>query len=269
MVNNTDFRRLIKEDWNAYYAIDKVIFQGDEMDKDSYFRRVEQDGSFGLFIGSELVGWLHLARFGDDEAHLGRIGVAPKYQGQGYGNILMDHAIAWCNEQGGINTINLYTQHDNYTAQGLYKKFNFAVTGTAWHHFVPLNSLQPLGKYTCQDINEAEIDVVSEKYEGFPAAQIRKFLKDERYNVLTLKNRDGNIIGACRFTSGFPGCFPFIIDIPEAFDDFITGLKPYSQPEFDYVRITYTDLPEVAKICEQRGYKLHHKLFKLSLRLHK
>ncbi|MDF1541053.1 MAG: GNAT family N-acetyltransferase, partial [Candidatus Thorarchaeota archaeon] len=206
-------------------------------------------------------------RFGEDEGYIQKIAVSSPYQGKGYGSMLMDHANEWFRGQGGIKTVHLYTQQDNHVAHELYKKHGFAVTGTTWHYFVPRDSLRPTGFYKCQEIKKDEIDEVGNKYEALPAVQIRRFLENVRYHIMTLKDKESQIIGVCRFTPSFPGCFPFLMEIPEAFDDFLTGLEPYSLPEFDYVRVTFTDIPKVAKLCEERGYKLHHKLFKMSLEL--
>ncbi len=267
MTDGQFIRQLTKDDWEAFEVLDQASFPDDRIIEKFYMLRIENEGCFGLFANDQLVGQLIIALFGDDAGHIGRVAVAPEYRGEGYGSVLMKYAIEWFKQRGGVNTIHLYTPQDNYTAQGLYKKFGFAVAGTTWHHIVPRSSLNPTGRYTCQEIREDEIERVGEKYPALPAGQIRRFLTDERFHVMTLKDNNGDIIGACRFTPGFPGCFPYLMDTPEAFDDFLAGLEPFSLPKFDHVRITYTDMPEVAKMCDARGYTLHHKLFKLTLTL--
>ncbi len=260
-------RKLTKEDWKQFEILDEELFPDDRRDRELFLRDIEGEGCFGLFIEDDLEGQLSVARFGDDEGHLARIAVSKSYQGKGYGSMLMDYAFDWFKNQGGINTVHLYTQQDNYTAQGLYTKYGFTVTGTTWHHFVPRDSLNPTGNYSCQVIRKNEIEIVGSKYPALPSEQIRRIMGNDSSHVMTLKDSDGEIVGVCRFSPSFPGCFPFIMDIPEALDDFLAGLEPLSHPEFDYIRVTYTDMPEVAKICEERGYKLHHKLFKFSLDL--
>ncbi|MFX0207555.1 MAG: hypothetical protein ACFFDT_16330, partial [Candidatus Hodarchaeota archaeon] len=101
-----------------------------------------------------------------------------------------------------------------------YKKFGFSISGTTWHYFVPFDSLRPLNIYTCKEILENEIDLVGQKYiDTLPAAQIERFLASDEFHVLTLKNDNEDIVGACRFTPSFPGCFPFVLDIIDSFDD--------------------------------------------------
>ena len=261
-------RTMTIEDWKIFHKHDLAIFPDDSINEDWFKKRVERDGFFALDLDGRIIGQLILALFGENEGHLGRIGVSRNHQGEGYGNFLMDYAVDWFRKLKVIKQIHLYTQDHNNVAQNLYKKYGFRISGTTWHYFIPYDSLKPLNIYTCQEIQEDEIDPVGEKYVNtLPAAQIRRFLSYDDFHVLTLKNKNNEIIGACRFTPGFPGCFPFVLDKIDSFDDFLFGLKPYSLPEYDYYRITFTDYPKLAQICEDRNYKLHHRLYKMTLAL--
>lgn len=266
--NEPIIRPMTSEDWNNFHQFDIDIFPEDSIAEDWFKKRVERDGIFALEYNNQIVGQLIVALFGENEGHFGRIGVSRNHQGKGYGNLLMMYGIEWFRKQKIIKQIHLYTQDHNKIAQNLYRKFGFSITGTTWHYFVPFASLNPLNMYTCQKILENEIDPVGEKYnDTLPAAQIRRFLTYDDFYVLTLKDSNKDIVGACRFTPSFPGCFPFVLDYVDSFDDFLVGMKPFSLPEFDYTRITFTDYPKVAKLCEERAYKLHHRLFKMSLKL--
>ncbi len=256
------------DDWIFFRKFDAEIFPDDSVSENWFKKRLERDGFFTLDLNGQVVGQLVLAPYGENEGHLGRIGVSQDHQGKGYGNLLMKHAIEWFQKHEGIKQIHLYTQDHNKVAQSLYKKFGFTISGTTWHYFIPLDSLKPLNDYTCQEILENEIDPVGEKYAStLPAAQIRRFLTSDEFQVLTLKNNSGDVVGACRFTPSFPGCFPFVLDNIDSFDDFLAGLKQYSLPDYDYIRVTYTDYPKLAQLCEERMYKLHHRLFKMTLSL--
>ncbi|MBD3408142.1 MAG: GNAT family N-acetyltransferase [Candidatus Lokiarchaeota archaeon] len=256
-------REMTEKDWPEFHSFDIHSFGDDTMKRDSFLKRVTREGFFALEIKKEIVGQLIVAPFGDDQGHLGRVAVAPKHQSKGYGSILVREALKWFRKKG-IKSIHLYTQQDNYIAQGLYKKFGFEISGQAWQFFVPLQSLKGKGLYTCHPIKKDEIKYVEEKYNSFPEGQIQQFLQFQHL-VFTLKNDALEIVGACRFTPSFPGCFPFEIDLLDSFDDFIIGLKPYMLPQFDYIRITQNDNEKLTKECEKRGYDLHHKLFKMTL----
>ena len=254
------------EDWKDFHQSDTEIFPDDSIPKDWFNKQFERDGFFALELEGQVIGQLILALFGENEGHLGRIGVSRSQQGEGYGDLLMKYAIEWFRKHKVIKQIHLYTQDHNIVAQNLYKKFGFEISGNTWHYFIPYDSLKPLNIYTCQPILDDEIDPVGEKYQDtLPAAQIRRYLTSDDFYVLTLKNKNGNIVGACRFTPSFPGCMPFVLDSIDSFDDFLLGLKPFSLPDYDYFRITFTDYPELAQICEGRKYKLHHRLYKMTL----
>jgi GNAT superfamily N-acetyltransferase len=257
-----------KEDWGAFTEIDQVIFPDDRIEQEqSFIDRVEQGNFFALDVDGKLAGYLIVARFGENGAHLGRIGVIKERQRQGLGTLLMKHALKWFREQGGIAYALLYTQHDNHPAQQLYRQFGFKISGVTWSFYVPFHTLTPIHRYSCQPIQTEEIAAVGTQYEAtLPAASIHRFL-ERGHLVHTLKDVEGQIVGACRFTPQFPGCFPFEIDHLDCFDDFIHGLRPWSLPEFNYMRVTFTENPALAKLLEERQYKLHHKLFQMRVEL--
>jgi RimJ/RimL family protein N-acetyltransferase len=259
-----------KKDWTRLDKLDAEIFPEDRIEETDFLRMLHTRRMFALDSPTnQLIGYLYVAPYGDDAGTIGRIGVTKSQQKKGHGSTLMQYAIDWFLKQKGIQKVYLYTQDFNMAAQHLYKKFGFRKTGTTWHYFVPFNTLQSQGRYTCHKITAEEIDLVSALYpESMPASQIRRWL-DNNLLVFTLKNTSGKIIGACRFTPGFPGVFPIHIEAVEAFDDFIEGIHAFSLPAFDYVRVTFTDNFELAKLLKQRKYKLHHRLHKMELNLTK
>ncbi|MFW9925671.1 MAG: GNAT family N-acetyltransferase [Candidatus Thorarchaeota archaeon] len=260
-------RKMQAEDWEQFHKMDTELFPEDGMEEDFFRRRVEHDGFFALTEEDQIIGNLIVTRFGKDEAHLGRIGVSKAHQRKGYGSLLMQKAIDWFRNEGGIREAHLYTQDFNRSAQSLYKKFGFKRAGTTWHYYVTYESLEPNEKYICQEIQEEEIDGVGGMFASMPPKAIRRFMEYEDQNVFVLKDGNGKVQGVCRFTPKFPGCFPFEITNVDCFDDFMSGIQKFSLPEYDYCRVTFTDLPELAELCEKREYRLHHRLHKMSLNL--
>lgn len=143
-----NIRPMKAEDWEEFHEMDLELFPDDAMEEKRFKERIEHDGCFALIQDGRIIGNLIVSHFGKDEAHLGRIGVSKSHQGKGYGSMLMEYAINWFREQGGIKVAHLCTQDFNETAQGLYKKFGFKRTGTSWHYFVPYDSVEPVNKYT-------------------------------------------------------------------------------------------------------------------------
>lgn len=261
-------RQAVGEDWDTFHKMDTEIFPEDAMQEDSFWKRVDGDGFFILDLDEEMIGYLMVQKFGTDEGYVGRIGVVEEHRGKGFGKLLMEHGIDWFRKQGSIKAVHLQADL-NEAALGLYKKTGFKKVGTTWHYFVPFSSVESKGEYSCHKIQEREIDTVVEIFPSTPAELIRRFLADDDVHVLVLKNSEGQIEGFARFSPKFPGCFPFELTSAECFDDFVSELKKYSLPEFDYVRTTFTDIPELAEICRKREYRLHHKLHKMTLVLYK
>lgn len=265
MTADYTIRSMTREDWEKYRKLDVEIFPNNKTNKKSFQELLKREGFYCLEVNGSIIGVLILNEFGDNEGHLQRIGVAKDYQGQGYGKLLMKHALNWFRVQD-CESVHLYTQDFNTAAQGLYKQFGFEIVGKSWHYFVPFASIEPECKCTCQEISREEINEVGEKYEEqLPVGQIRRYLSSERNHVLTLRAHSGELRGACRFAPKFPGCFPFLIEDIECFDDFISGVEALSLPKFEYVRLTFTNHPNLADLCENRDYKLHQRLYKMKL----
>jgi ribosomal protein S18 acetylase RimI-like enzyme len=264
--NMPNIRPMKAEDWEEFHKMDVEIFPDDAMEEESFRKRVDGDGCFVLTLDGQIIGNLIVNRFGKDGGYLGRIGVVEAHRGKGFGSVLLDYALDWFHKEGGIRTVQLQADL-NEAAQGLYKKYGFKKAGTTFHYFVPYDSVEPQQKYTCQEIQEDEIESVGKQFSSIPAEVIRRFLASDDYHVLTLKDMNGNIEGVCRFTPSFPGCFPFEITSVDCFDDFVAGLMEFKLLEHDYCRVTFTDIPELAELCEKREYRLHHRLHKMSLQL--
>lgn len=259
-----------KEDWNSLDKLEAEIFPEDRLNENDFQRMLDTQRMFALESESnQLIGYLYVAPYGDETGIIGRIGVTKTQQKKGLGSQLMQYAINWFQEQGRIRKVILRTQDFNITAQKLYTKFGFRTVGTTWHYFVPFNTIHSQGQYTCHEITVEEIDSISTLYpETMPASQIRRWLENDLF-VFTLKSATEKIIGACRFTPDFPGASPFNLEVVEAFDDFIEGIHAFSLPSFDYVRVTFSNNLELAKLMEHRQYKLHHRLHEMELNLTK
>ena len=263
MTEEPEFRKMTKEDWRAFHDFDLLSFPDDAMSEEFFLKRLERDGFFSLDLNGEMVGQLVVAPFGENEGHLGRVAIAPNHQGKGYGKVLLRKAMDWFKTEN-LTKVHLNTQDHNQVAQGLYRQFGFERSGTTWHYFVPIETLNPKHEYTCQRILPEEIEQVGKKYSSLPAIQIKRLLEFPENPVLTLKDKEGGIKGVCRFTPSFPGCFPFEIDDIEAVDDFLIGLSPYALPSFEYYRITFYDNEMLAQLFLERGYRLHHRLYKMT-----
>jgi GNAT superfamily N-acetyltransferase len=250
-------RPMVVEDFEAF----KELHSFEETITDEGFnQRVLKGGFFGLFLGDLLVGYMNLNLFSNDEGHFQSIFIGEEHRGKGHSNILMEHAIKWYQEQG-VKRVHLYTEVDNEVAQGLYRRHGYEIDSRAWHFIVPFSTVKPKKKYTCQDVIEDEMDLVGNLSHRLPAGELRRWGESENRRALALKDNQEEVKGACLFAPSFPGCRPFEIQSLDCFDDFIIGIKKRSLPEFDYVRIVFSDNDDLAGLCKDRGYELFDEMF--------
>jgi ribosomal-protein-alanine N-acetyltransferase len=74
-------------------------------------------------IAGMLVLWLIV-----DEAHIGTIAIHPDYRQHGYGSKLLGHAIRSVQSEGA-EIVYLEVRRGNLTAQAMYNKFGFELSG--------------------------------------------------------------------------------------------------------------------------------------------
>ncbi len=262
--------RAIREDeWEDLHNLDSEIFlKDDQLDERYFYQRVNRPGFFVLISKTGLfLGYLVLGYYGADIGNLNRIGVRKSHQRKGFGTILMKFAFDWFRKQKDIKRVQLYTQVDNFQAQGLYTKFGFNIVGHAWHFLVPFRSLHPSGKYTLSLIQQKEIEHVAGLFpNSLPSLLIKQYLETKQL-VFTLKDQNGYVVGATRFSPTFPGCSPFELQQLESFDDFVIAFQKKCEPKSEKLHVTFIGNDKLAKLCEKRQYHLHHKLCIMHSRL--
>ena len=97
-----------------------------EPGRHAMFVAEQADTPVGMVFG--LVDAEHPAR-----AHLGGMWVDPEARGRGVGQALCDAVIAWARERGLIDIV-LSVTEGNKTAQALYERQGFALTGRRGAH---------------------------------------------------------------------------------------------------------------------------------------
>ncbi len=264
-------RPMRSDEWDIFKQLDEEIFvKEDHLAEEFFQERVQKPGFFAMESEtSELIGYLVLGRFSEEIAHLGRIGVRKSLQSQGLGSQLMEYALNWFQNETGATEVQLYTQVDNLHAQGLYNKFGFRVIGQTWHFFIPFKTLSPSGKFTVHPLQPDEYQSVANLFpNSLPLGAIYHFL-ERKQDLYTFKDSTMQIVGATRFTPSFPGCFPFALLQLSGFDDYAKTFQSLCDPPSDVLRITFHENEPLASLCKTRGYKLHHKLFRMQTILEK
>jgi ribosomal-protein-alanine N-acetyltransferase len=268
-MTNSQIRPMRKTDWISFEILDKETFPEDRVEKSHFDRYLASDAFFALESDTgELVGYLKITDFKDETGFVGRIAVAKTHQRQGLGSQLMEYCLQWFRERR-VRQIDLNTQDFNVSALRLYEKFGFNRIGTIWHYFVKFDVLQPPSRrYSAQPLFPEEISQLVQMFpKTMPLSRIQIWLDRADQHLFTLKNREGQIVGACVITPSFPGCWPFELKHLDGLDDFVAGFRHLIPPEFDYLRLTFAENPDLAAVLEERQCKLHHRLYWMRLEL--
>lgn len=130
MARRLHVRRLEEADLAALVKLEQEAFPWLWWETADSFRQQAQRADYWFlvgYLGDELVGYLILAVRGP-LGHLNRIGVHPRFQGQGFGQELLAVAIEEL-ARHGARVIGLNTQSYNTQSQRLYEGFGFTRTG--------------------------------------------------------------------------------------------------------------------------------------------
>jgi ribosomal-protein-alanine N-acetyltransferase len=130
-------RAMQMHDLPAVLAIEEAVF-GDDAWPRSFFVRdlanvngaylaLELTETAAPAAPAELVGYAGYWLL-EDEANLMNIAIAPAWQGQGWGEYLLRESLARMVERGA-RVCTLEVRVSNLTAQALYRKLGFVVTG--------------------------------------------------------------------------------------------------------------------------------------------
>ena len=266
-----NFRSFNASDWPSFEAIVEEAFARENIQRENFLQMLDDAGLIGAFIENKLVGYLRMMLM-DEYGHLGQIAVEKSERGKGYGNQLMEYAVKYF-LKSKVKTIGLYVETKNNTAISLYEKYGFEKQFESYHYWIDEMQFSKIqNNYQKKDNTEIRIldpDDFREIINTFPEIN-----KEELKTHLTRPKSkglsggesyplglfvDNKLVVYGRFNPEFPGCKPFEINDMEYFDDFIIGLKKYRTKE--YLRITFDKNKDLAKFCDNRGYRLHHHMY--------
>lgn len=119
------YRRMLEEDVYRVHEIEKSVFQ-DPWPTDAFVRDIKDTEiafPYILAVGNMIIGysvcWYYVG-----ELHIGNIAVKKEYQGQGYGQMLLDKIMHMFQAS---RCAYLEVRESNRTALNLYMKNNFNV----------------------------------------------------------------------------------------------------------------------------------------------
>ena len=258
-------RDLTASDWPAFKAIDEESFGEDSTAEQSFLRGLSSPKGLSIVMinkeTKEFMGYYRILLYGT-LGHIQRVGVAPKFQGKGYGTILLESAMGNL-EKAGARKFMLYVLIENETAINLYKKHHFDIEYTGWQFDVPLKALPKEPRGNCRHLDWGEIQLMSLRF-GLNPHRIQYYFGLESQHVLVYEiNRQQT--GVCRFNPDYPGAFPFKLKDREYFLDFIAHLTKYmTNKEFKSVKITIDNQQELIDLFQEKKIPLKRKLYRMS-----
>ena len=258
-------RDLTANDWSEFKKMDDEAFDGEGQKEQWFIRGLSTPKSLSLVMvhkeTKEFMGYYRVVLYGT-LGYIQRIGVKPKFQGKGYGGILMESAMSNLEKAGATKYI-LYVLTDNETAINLYKKYHFQVEFSTTQFEIPFTVLPKKPRGTCRHMDWGEIQLMSLRF-GLNPYQIQSFFGQENQHVLVLTAL-GQQLGVCRFNPDFPGAFPFKIRDKEYALDFIAHLVTFiTNKEFEAVKITFDSQPELVNFLLEHKIPIKSKLYRMS-----
>jgi hypothetical protein len=231
------------------------------MEKTRFDERVNREGFIGLFKNKLLLGYLILYR-SSSYGHLSAIGVNQKYHRQGIGSKLMEYALNYYKNKN-IQKIRLYVEQNNTPAIKLYKKYDFKVLEESWHYIIDLSKYSIkydkllLKDTVIRDLRESDLENVIEIFPHLIFDELKGLMIRPSNKLFGLFHKDKLQVIA-RFDPNFSGCRPFAIKDLSFFDIFLKKLESHKREDKNYYRITFESNKELAKLCNERTFTLHH-----------
>ena len=273
-----NFRSFNSSDWPSFEAIVEEAFARENIRKENFMKMIEDEGLVGAFIEDKLIGYLRLMLMGD-YGHLGQIAVEKLERGKGYGNQLMEYAIHFFSRKK-VKNIGLYVETNNETAINLYEKYGFKKEFESFHYWIDEDQFAKIYKNYRKKENTKIRILIPEDFEEIVDTFPNINHEELRTHLIRPKSRglsggesfplglfvDKKIRVYGRFNPEFPGCRPFEIADLTFFDDYIVGLDEYKTKE--YIRITFDRNKSLSEFCFQRGYRLHHHLYLMKMKLY-
>jgi len=143
MTGKINIRKMTKHDIDGVIAIEILAFKmpwprsafEEELGNNElafYLVLTDENNKLAPIIG--YVGMWKII----DEAHVTNVAIAPKYQNQGWGSILLAELI-WQAKEMGADKMTLEVRESNNAARHLYEKFNFKVEGVRKGYYSDTN----------------------------------------------------------------------------------------------------------------------------------
>jgi ribosomal protein S18 acetylase RimI-like enzyme len=258
-------------EYGAFTKVDAHCFPDEPIGADKFAEMVTQD-FWAVFDSDEFVGFGHVV-LKPAFAWIVRLGVSSGCRRQGIGKRLMETMLEHCRKHGRSHVI-LYVMQDNPAAVGLYHRFGFLECETTYQYVVPIRQFLESRPHAASapttyagPVTAVPIDQVAPgSLPEFPEqwGDIESMQSPPDNYVLIFRTDEGNTVGFCRLSPGFPGCFPFAVDgsFVSRLPEILASLRQYLDPEKEILKLTFPD-QALARECDGLGFRLNYRLFKM------
>jgi GNAT superfamily N-acetyltransferase len=247
-----------------FHQMDADCFPEEPIDFDTFKSAVAGD-FWAAWSSQSLVGYSYIVRK-PGIAWLSRIAVANGYRQKGIATSLIMEVLAHCRRIGLPDTM-LYVKDDNAPAIRQYKRFGFRPTESTYQYILSVPRITDMAvAISPENVKVVPIaEVPTTKMPELPQewANIGSLHRPPNQHVLAFLDIKDDVIGYCRLSPGFPGCFPFVVRQPFLhLSAVFHGLQPYLLPEKDILKLTFAD-EELSEACRSLGLELNYKLQKM------
>jgi len=259
----TDIHQLQDDEVAAFLVMSKAVFPNHyyRPDQLNNTRHNKNKKIFVLQVADKLAGFLIL-NYMEETGYLTQIGVRENFRGHGFGNFLMDYALAKFSDKNFKRSV-LNVLRDNTVAFNLYKKYGYNIKTRTWSFKVRYDQIPADVKvepYQAEEIDQTRFTFISEHY-TIDLERLHNL--HEEKNLLLEVFHNNKSICFTRFDPTFPGCYPFELreEVPvTAFWGVIAMLKQYKL-DHNFLRVTFLSNTALAKMLQAQEVELIDDLY--------
>ena len=132
-------KKVSLRDLNKIYSLEKKIFKSDSFSQ-NLLQNLIQFNSFFLKLvdpkkPDKLIGYVIIIKDDEHQFNLINFAICKKYQGRGYGSLLLEKTLSKIKEHIEINKLILNVKTTNIRAINLYKKYGFQIIGKIENYY--------------------------------------------------------------------------------------------------------------------------------------
>lgn len=247
--------------FEEFASLNDVCFPHEPVSEASFANR-SSPHMWTVRVNGLLVGYSSMSR-SSKAPHIKRIGIHPDFRSRGFAKRLMKRMLSLAAEES-VCEVRLLVEQDNDAAIGLYRSFNFEVTGES----VQFSSVvRSSGSEAHRAVPIDEYDWPRDRLHLPESLQMLAKRHNPPHSLVLLFLEEETPIGYALFCPDYPGCSPFVLLRDSVAVEQVVGLlNDYALPGKRNVKITTADSKAIATFT-QAGTHVNYRLFEMTKRL--